>query len=110
MDARRLWLIWFVCLVVAGTIMAPFAYAFECPIRHKEARQMVGKARAASQQVTDPEKLAAIEQLLEQAEERLRESESTHFEAKNNADHATSVRRGYEALGSAKEAYYLATK
>lgn len=104
------WLASLLFIALVFSLSGPPAYAFECPIRHKEARQDIAKARAASQQVADSGKLAKIEDLLERAEEGLRESEATHFGAKNNADHATSVRLAYEAIGAAKEAYYLATK
>lgn len=110
MNRPLRWLGLMLLTAVAFSLSAPPAYAFECPIRHKEARQDIAKARAASQQVADSGKLAKIEELLEQAEESLRESETIHFGAKNSADHATSVRLAYEAIGAAKEAYYLATK
>lgn len=97
-------------LALLGTVAVPAAHAFECPLRQKEAHQALNKARAASQQVTDPAKLVIIEDLLSLSEEKLNESETTHFGAKNNADHATSVRLAYESIGLAKEAYYLATK
>ena len=93
-----------------GAVAVPAAQAFECPTRQKEARQFLYKARAASRQVTDPAKLGTIEELLERAEEKLNQSEMTHYGAKSTADHATSVRLAYEALGDSKEAYYLATK
>ncbi len=97
-------------LVLLGAVVTPSAYAFECPVRHKEARQTLNKARVSSQQISDPAKLVMIEEMLELAEEKLNESETAHFGAKNTADHATSVRMAYEAIGLAKEAYYLATK
>lgn len=106
----KYWLPTVSLLALLGAVAVPPAHAFECPLRHKEARQILDKARAASKQVSDPSKLVTIEELLDQAEDKLTESETTHYGAKNSADHATSVRSAYEAIGSAKEAYYLATK
>ena len=81
-------------------VVAPAAWAFNCPVVIKQAEDLVKKAEAGKVS-------ADTKPLVEEAKKQLAEARAHHDNAKTKRDHGDAVRKAKVAAAFAEEAIVL---
>jgi len=88
----------------AVLLLAPSAWAFECPARIKDANAAIQAAEGSVAKISDPKAKGNAEGMLEAAKDMVKEAQKYHDQGvvkKSASDH-------YEAAAWAKAAKWLA--